>query len=178
MLASPNFSCFTAGVGHWKSNQQRQRSISYPVNRVLTVNAIRKTVYGQPDKKAWLYTQPNGTLFIVPHRCSLTLPRIDRKLWICDVATPWSCSQNGGIELTDLWGNELPFLILFEIWEEGTPWQIFSDTRHNYGANEVSSATVQRFKHKKWNPLQGQQRLTYCDLKTGPTWCNFSHLLR
>ena len=53
----------------------------------------------------------------------------------------------------DLRGNELPFLILFEIGEEGTPRQIFSNIRHNFSANELASATVQSFEHKKWNPL-------------------------
>ena len=60
----------------------------------------------------------------------------------------------------DLPGNELPFLILFEIGEEGTPRQIFSNMRHNFSANELASATVQSFEHKKWNPLyfRGPQR--------------------
>ena len=39
----------------------------------------------------------------------------------------------------------LPFLILFELGEEGTLWQIFSNSRHNFSANELASATVQSF---------------------------------
>ena len=60
----------------------------------------------------------------------------------------------------DLRGNELPFLILFEIGEEGTPRQIFSNIRHNFSANELASATVQSFEHKKWNPLYSSDTLT------------------
>ena len=59
----------------------------------------------------------------------------------------------GEMNSVDLRGNELPFLILFEIGEEGTPRQIFSNIRHNFSANELASATVQSFEHKKWNPL-------------------------
>ena len=53
----------------------------------------------------------------------------------------------------DLRGNELLFLILFEIGEEGTPRPIISNIRHNFSANELASATVQSFEHQKWNPL-------------------------
>ena len=59
----------------------------------------------------------------------------------------------GEMNLADLRGNELPFLILFEIGEEGTPRQIFSNIRHNFSASGLASATVQSFEHKKWNPL-------------------------
>ena len=59
----------------------------------------------------------------------------------------------GEMNKADLRGNELPFLILFEIGQEGTPRQIFSNIRHNFSANELASATVQSFEHKKWNPL-------------------------
>ena len=49
-------------------------------------------------------------------------------------------------------------MILFEIGEEGTPRQIFSNIRHNFSANELASATVQSFEHKKWNPLYSVSR--------------------
>ena len=76
----------------------------------------------------------------------------------------------GEMNWADLRGNELPFLILFEIGEEGTPRQIFSNIRHNFSANELASATVQSFEHKKWNPLYERWRI-----RTGPIqetfWC-------
>ena len=59
----------------------------------------------------------------------------------------------GEMNKADLRGNERPFLILFEIGEEGTPRQIFSNIQHNFSGNELPSATVQSFEHKKWNPL-------------------------
>ena len=72
-------------------------------------------------------------------------------LWRCN--TPKLPPQMGEMNWADLRGNELLFLILFEIGEEGTPRQIFSNIRHNFSANELASATVQSFEHKKWNPL-------------------------
>ena len=72
-------------------------------------------------------------------------------LWRCN--TPKLPPQMGEMNKADLRGNEPPFLILFEIGEEGTPRQIFSNIRHNFSANELASATVQSFEHKKWNPL-------------------------
>ena len=79
----------------------------------------------------------------------------------------------GEMTKADLRGNELPFLILFEIGEEGTPRQIFSNIRHNFSANELASETVQSFEHKKWNPLYACPFEAVCDVTTVP-----SHLKR
>ena len=76
----------------------------------------------------------------------------------------------GEMNLADLRGNELPFLILFEIGEEGTPRQISSNIRHNFCAKELASATVQSFEHKKWNPLY--------DHCTGNNWSRWFNIER
>ena len=99
---------------------------------------------------SWLsgYTWPNNSMLIGRGR---DLGYNRATMWRC--YTPKLPPQMGEMKKADLRGNKLPFLILFEIGEEGTPRQIFSNIRHNFSANELASATVQSFEHKKWNPL-------------------------
>ena len=96
-------------------------------------------------------------------------------MWRCN--TPNLPPQMGEMNWADLRGNELPFLILFEIGEEGTPRQIFSNIRHNFSANELASATVQSFEHKKWHPLYRFSKKVQLSRHRGPhrTKKNFSH---
>ena len=135
---------------YWKSNQQRQRSISRPASWILSANASRTTAIGQTERETRLYTQPNNTL-LYPFGAACHVKRWIRKLWICDVVTPQSCSRKWG-KWTKRICEETSFLFWF-IWGEATPRQIFSNIRHNFSANELASATVQSFEHKKWNPL-------------------------